>query len=480
MILESAPAIRKSLTTQKFVLREDPDASADLEVDEYYGGLNEKLYAALPSAARILELGCAAGRLGERYKQLHPEVYWVGVDLNDQALRLAATRLDATHRLDVDAGDLSVVGADFDCVVFGNLLEHLKCPETLLNALQKVTTPEATLVCCIPNMGHISVIERFLMGDISYEREGLLDATHLRFFSHRSLFKMLLDTGWLPDLCDSDVVDAANPALLENLFAGAAAVGVPVRVMASHLLTYQVIVRCKKRAGLAKSVFAEPLSVIVAVTNEEQARLNILRSPGLKELEAEIIFIRDAGCAADAFRSGAESASNCWRLFCHQDVYFPRGSGFAISKLLEDVLPNEVESTVLGFAGIALDGERTRYAGLLIDRTHLFDHQQTDRAISLDEFCVALHRNCEYAIDPQLGWHLWATDLCLQSVHRRTGSKFARCVRVPLFHNSTNDGVLPASYHESGARLLAKYPHLAGVTTLCGRILRQTSGIGTL
>ena len=125
----------------------------------------------------------------------------------------------------------------------------------------------------------------------------------------------------------------------------------------------------------------------------------------------------------------------------------------------------------VGFAGLAAAGEGVRHAGMVVDRTSLFHHAATDAAVSIDEFAVALHRDAACAIDPALGWHLWATDLCLQA-RARTGRPAARIVDVPLFHNSTTGYTLPEAFHASGQVLLDKHPQLTSVPTLCGELER--------
>ena len=161
-------------------------------------GINLALLAALPPARRVLELGCATGRLGQRYKRAHPDCTWIGVDVSDAALDAARPHLDGVVKLDLDVDAPGRAGTGFDLFVLGDVLEHLKAPETLLRDLLAVGTPDARLVCCVPNMSHVSVIERLVRGDIMYDPIGLLDATHLRFLAPRSAFKMLLDAGWLP------------------------------------------------------------------------------------------------------------------------------------------------------------------------------------------------------------------------------------------------------------------------------------------
>lgn len=440
----------------------------------YYEGLNEKLYAAIPPALRVLELGCAAGRLGERYKHSHPETTWVGVDCSEEALQAAAQRLDAVFRINLDDESLERVGEAYDCVVMGDLLEHLKQPEKILAKLTELTTPNASLVCCVPNMGHVSVIERMLLGDLAYDDQGLLDRTHLRFLSCSSLFKMLLDSGWLPTLRDSYLAGSSNSALVDKLTETARLMSVPEATAKRLLFTYQMVVQCKKRVQDAATAVSSSLAVVVPVNNETKLQLDILKSPGLAELNAPIFACSGADSAARAFNWGVSRSHSQWLIFCHQDVYFPKGSGHAIANILSKIPEAEGPRTILGFAGLAVKQNSGQLdlakAGLVVDRVNLFDYPESNSAVSIDEFAVVIHRKCNYEIDPRLGWHLWATDLCLQAIFDKRGRNHAHVVRVPLFHNSLCDGSLPPAFRESAATLAAKHAQLAFIPTLCGNI----------
>ena len=434
----------------------------------YYDGLNEKLLSAIPSRRKVLELGCAGGRLGAAYKQAHPETTWVGVDLDRDALVYAAQRLDAVHHMNLDTDPIQSLGSGFDCIVFGDLIEHVKSPERLLQALSGISTEDAMLICCVPNMGHISVLERMLLGDLSYEAAGLLDRTHLRFFSPPALCKNLLDAGWLPTQHDTIAVQHPNLALLKALLDAAVAIHVPRKTALLSLITYQVVVRCSKSEQTHPIENSSRVSVLVAVNDETQFALNVLASPGLREIDAGIVPCIGAANAAEAFEQGRARATGDWLLYCHQDVYFPKGGGYRIAQRLAGISAEQAPAALLGFAGLSLHASGAlQRSGLAVDRHILFDHPSSQTAISLDELAVLLHRETRYRLDPALGWHTWATDLCLQALYHPDGGRFAEILRVPVHHNSVSDHTLPASYHASARQLAAKYPQLDGIATLC-------------
>ena len=157
-------------------------------------------------------------------------------------------------------------------------------------------------------------------------------------------------------------------------------------------------------------------------------------------------------------------------LLCHQDVYFPHGFGHRLNALLAGIAPDEARRTLIGFAGMGVNRQTQGIdpAGFVIDRRHRFDHPASEAAVSIDELALVVARDSIHRIDPQIGWHLWATDLCLNAIC--THKVFPRIVRLPLFHNSSNDFRLPAAFYESAARLAAKYPGFRPITTLCGTI----------
>lgn len=451
-------------------------------MNDYYEGLNLKLLTAVPAdARRVLELGCANGRLGRRFKEDHPGVQWWGVDRSTQATEVAGRYLDRVFNLDLDRLELAALGRGFDVIVIGDLLEHLANPEAVLEALYDLSAPGARIVCCLPNMAHLSVIERLVAGDMSYDAAGLLDRTHLRLYSPASAFKTFLDAGWLPHLQDQYRVEMAPTAFAARIVDAAVALGLPRDTAVRNLGLYQMILVCEKCPApvFAPQTRAAQFSVIVPVNRPWQFELNTARSPGLREVAAEVIPVQGASSAAEAFRIGAAKASHAWRVMVHQDVYWPVGSGFAMSQQLGAQEQLGLSALPVGFAGlepVAGQPGFVRQTGLVVDRQALFAHGRSRSALSIDEFAVALHDDCPIAIDAAFGWHLWATDLCLQA-QQLAGRAVAQVLEVPLFHNSTNDFQLPPAFHASAQVLLDKYPQFDRIPTLCGEIKRQRNAV---
>lgn len=439
-------------------------------MSDYYDGLNPKLLDAIPAAGKILELGCANGRLGRRYKELHPQCYWVGVDICATAIEIAREHIDQAHLLDLDQDSLDHLDTDFDAIVFGDLLEHVKQPHALLAALRQRCRPGARLICCIPNMSNTLVIARLLAGDISYDDAGLLDRTHLRFFSPRSAIKHLLDAGWLPNLVDSYVMPQPNQALQNHLIAAAGTLGIDANTAHSHLNLCQMVYDCRLLAPVDTYASQTKLSVITHGEHPETLALNLTRSPGLKEITAEILPLQGATSAATALNHGLGIATGDWILFCQPDVYLPPGCGTQLIAYLDTIDPAQRPGTLIGFAGLRRDPHgNVGRDGLCVKGNQAFDHRADGQVIALDDVAIVVHKTTVHRPDPGLGWHLWATELCLKAEQLGQANQLD-ILHLPLFHNSGHASGVSADQQASAHCLRQRYPNVGTIHTLHGLI----------
>lgn len=144
----------------------------------------------------VLDVGCATGFLGEALVRRGCRV--VGVEADPAAAAAASRVYEAVVVADLDHVDLpaALPGARFDVVIFGDVLEHLKDPDRLLGQAQTLLAKEGYAVASIPNIAHASVSLALLRGEFRYQERGLLDATHLRFFTLDSIRALFERTGY--------------------------------------------------------------------------------------------------------------------------------------------------------------------------------------------------------------------------------------------------------------------------------------------
>jgi spore maturation protein CgeB/SAM-dependent methyltransferase len=168
-------------------------AAGDLS---YFEFARPEVLALVPeSAKRILDIGCGTGRLGEALKaRQRAEV--VGIELYEPAALAARQRLDQVLVGNVEQMELPFTPGAFDAVVCADVLEHLRQPESLLRQASRWLGPDGRLVASIPNVRHHSVVGSLLDGNWTYEPAGLLDRTHLRFFTRRDIEQLFQDAGF--------------------------------------------------------------------------------------------------------------------------------------------------------------------------------------------------------------------------------------------------------------------------------------------
>ncbi|MBM4359610.1 MAG: glycosyltransferase [Deltaproteobacteria bacterium] len=161
----------------------------------YYGHERPEVAALVPASARyVVDVGCAAGHLGAALKRARPGLEVRGVEPT-------AAAEDARRVLDdvLRGGAEDAPPADWpspDCVVFADVLEHLVDPWATLRAWHDRLEPGGTLVLSIPNVGHRSVVRGLLGGRFRYVPAGILDRTHLRFFTRASTVDLIEQAGF--------------------------------------------------------------------------------------------------------------------------------------------------------------------------------------------------------------------------------------------------------------------------------------------
>ncbi len=163
----------------------------------YYLITRDDMIRLIPAGTRkILEIGCGAGMTGKLLKELGFEEI-VGVEIVDEVARKAIPYYDRVIVGDVEKVVLPYEKGHFDCILYGDVLEHLVEPWRVLKEHNALLKPGGTIVCSIPNIRHYRITRRLLLkGKWEYQESGILDRTHLRFFTLTSMKKMVTDSGF--------------------------------------------------------------------------------------------------------------------------------------------------------------------------------------------------------------------------------------------------------------------------------------------
>jgi 2-polyprenyl-3-methyl-5-hydroxy-6-metoxy-1,4-benzoquinol methylase len=153
-----------------------------------------KLARLIAPNSKVLDLGCGPGVLGE-YLTRERGCTVDGVELFPEAARIAQRSHRRVEVGDLESFDFGKLDETYDYVVCADVLEHLKDPSVVARQLPKLLAKNGRILISIPNVAYAGLIASLINGEFRYGPEGLLDATHLRFFTRRSLMAWLGDVG---------------------------------------------------------------------------------------------------------------------------------------------------------------------------------------------------------------------------------------------------------------------------------------------
>jgi O-antigen biosynthesis protein len=184
-----------------------------------------------PRTQALLDVGCGSGRLGASLKALGiPRV--VGVELNPEAAEQARAVLDEVVVADVERDGLPFEDGSFDCIVYGDVLEHLTDPWMTLTTQRRLLSSDGVAIVSIPNVGYWRNVLNVLRGRWEYTESGMLDATHLRFFTWRSIEQLLDQAGYRVERVKTPIARGSRSWLLNRITRG----------RLEHLLVWRYVV----------------------------------------------------------------------------------------------------------------------------------------------------------------------------------------------------------------------------------------------
>lgn len=167
------------------------------ELPAYFLRRREEIVRAVPAAAKsILDVGCGGGALGQALRELDPARKLVGIESHPGAVRHARGVYDAVYAVDAETFEQPFLAGEFDCLVFADVLEHVRDPWGLLRRLLPALRAGGTVVASVPNVRRLSVLRPLVeAGRWDYQDEGILDRTHLRFFTRQTFARLLEEAG---------------------------------------------------------------------------------------------------------------------------------------------------------------------------------------------------------------------------------------------------------------------------------------------
>ena len=174
------------------MIEDDEEVMSGNKPKGYFSNPRDDMLKYIPkNAARTLEFGCGCGNFSALIKETCKAETW-GVEIEDKAAKEARHVLDKIINADAHEALKQIPNNYFDCIILFDILEHLVDPYSLLSDLKIKLTPKGVIVLSIPNIRYYSKFFDFVVhGNWDYKSHGILDRTHLRFFTYKSIQKVL-------------------------------------------------------------------------------------------------------------------------------------------------------------------------------------------------------------------------------------------------------------------------------------------------
>ena len=155
-----------------------------------------KIVAKVPRRSVVLDIGCGSGMMG-RYLSENNECIVDGVDIDPDAVAIAKPKYRKVGVFNLEKDSLlgTFAAEAYDCIVMADVIEHLVHPEQLFEDVKKLLKPDGILLFSIPNITHLSAGLELVLGKFAYQNSGLLDATHVRFYSRSGFIETLERSG---------------------------------------------------------------------------------------------------------------------------------------------------------------------------------------------------------------------------------------------------------------------------------------------
>lgn len=296
--------------------------------NSYYSHVRPEILQLVPiSATRILDVGCGAGVLGASIKSRQAaEVH--GVELMSDAASKAGSYLDRIWNLPIESALPELADGYYDCIVAADVLEHVIDPWGTLSALKGKLSPDGKIVVSLPNVQNWEVVSSLLQGKWDYRSEGILDRTHLHFFTRKSVEELFWNAGLRIAHMGTTIRGSSLPNNLAKSLRKSGLVAGPLEQDAE---TFQFLVLAEK----PKHTPLPRVTIIILNCNGKEDTLECLASVGQLDYPSYEVVVVDNGSTDDSVDAIAKQYADVTVLQTGENLGYAGGNNVGIRWALD-------------------------------------------------------------------------------------------------------------------------------------------------
>lgn len=211
---------------------------------------NKTIFDLIPfDANKIIEVGTGSGAMARAYKEINPNVKYIGVEIAAEYKKLSERYCDYVYLANFEEPSSELINEliDADLIIFSDVLEHMFNPWDVIALLSRHIPPHCSVLASIPNIQHWSIQLGLLNGEFAYMESGLLDRTHIRFFTKKTMVELFTQNGFLINKIIPRIFDFPNQDLyLAQIKNNAATMNINQDEAVINAATFQIVIESKK------------------------------------------------------------------------------------------------------------------------------------------------------------------------------------------------------------------------------------------
>ncbi len=169
--------------------------------EDYFSGVRADIIQKISDrkSLKILEVGCGLGGTGALALRNGIAAEYDAIELDEKSAEVARPKLTNVYNENVDQFDFNTLGKTYDCLILSEVMEHLAYPWLALERIAPLLAPGALVFASSPNIASIGILKALIRGQFRYTEWGVMDVTHLRWFTPGSFMEMFEDAGFCTD-----------------------------------------------------------------------------------------------------------------------------------------------------------------------------------------------------------------------------------------------------------------------------------------